>query len=1113
MGGRNVWLCAVLMAVAGSARAETYTWTAGYRWSEGAWAPNTPAAGGGAGTALVFAGANEWATENDLGEFALTSLDFASGTGSISGSKLIFTAAGETLPTIHADLLSVLAAPIELAADTVVTADKEIQFNAAISGPGALRILNTAFDGGGKGWVYLNRGNTLEGGVDLLQGHLIVNRSDAFGTGPVCVTNDARSLLTILGDHTFANPFHIGSEQSNGYNTRLNAQGGQVVLTAPLVTHQSKISASAGGAIHLRGGVVEDDYFALAPDNGSSVYVEDTPIRHGDRKWYVGNGTVYLNVSGNEYGHLCLFGGTAVIVCGGENVLSAAGCISTQNNDWSQGTVELNGFSQVIGGINGDDRYDVNMRPLCLRNSRLNTLPTVTIRQTTDYGQSGLWTSGPMNIVKEGPATLGVAGAFSVFGNLSVNAGRLVLGGTADGSVADTVTVYAGGILSLAGRTVRCRRFELRGGVVTGGTLVADEIQLYSGTVRATLVGPVEKTEAVDIQMDMTVTGSSDIRPQYDLPEGVVAYYPFDSEERLLQDMSFYGTDLALAEGEVKFDEVGYFGGALYLNGDTWFRPASGHFPNAFPIGAEPYTVAAFIHPDWGGPFGAGWIGYGQGGAEGLANNFRMNGDHEIHNYWYARDLTVRDLGFNYYETWHHVVGTYDGVTRKIYVDGVLQVQDNPIPPDIRPVELAVGRTLNDARFKGWIDDLLVARRAFTSEEIVRLYQDGVKRKTDPVPRVHVAGGTLRTIPKERDLAICYHFDSEETLMEDSSGNGVTLKKNDGDGEPVCAVNGAFGAGSLYLAGNAVMNAASDTFPASLPVGASPYTVCAFVKADHWCSGSGGWIGYGTRQDGRCNNFRFWGGFGGIWNYWWARDIGAQIPEGTFLVTWHSVVGTFDGTTRKVFIDGIECASDESMGAPDIGDAEFAVGRTLGDAWFRGWIDELAVYTRALTQDEILAYHHGGIKTEAGAFPSDAELVIETAGTVALADDESVGKISGTGTVVGGKLIVTGELDGALRVTGDLELAAGAICVGDGEPTVVGGTVYLGEGCHVRAADPEAGYPAIWPLVSAATFENPGVLSSWVIDDVPARYDAKVEIRDGTLYAVITPRATVIMLQ
>ena len=150
MDGRSVLLCAVLMAVTGTARAETYTWTAGYRWSEGAWAPNTPAAGGGAGTALVFAGANEWATENDLGEFALTSLDFASGTGSISGSKLIFTAAGETLPMIHADLLSVFAVPIELAADTVVTADTEIQFNTSISGPGALRVLNTAFDGGGK---------------------------------------------------------------------------------------------------------------------------------------------------------------------------------------------------------------------------------------------------------------------------------------------------------------------------------------------------------------------------------------------------------------------------------------------------------------------------------------------------------------------------------------------------------------------------------------------------------------------------------------------------------------------------------------------------------------------------------------------------------------------------------------------------------------------------------------------------------------------------------------------------------------------------------------------------------------------------------------------------
>ena len=401
--------------------------------------------------------------------------------------------------------------------------------------------------------------------------------------------------------------------------------------------------------------------------------------------------------------------------------------------------------------------------------------------------------------------------------------------------------------------------------------------------------------------------------------------------------------------------------------------------------------------------------------------------------------MTARG-GINFYEGWHHVVGTYDGVTRKIYVDGVLQAQDNPVPPDFRPVEVAVGRTLNDAWFKGYIDDLLIARRALTSEEIVRLFQEGVEKKGLPVSKIQVTGGTLKTVPQERDLAICYHFDTAETLMEDASGNEITLKKNDGDGEPECAANGIFGAGALHLAGNAVMNAASDTFPASLPIGASPYTVCAFVKAERGCSGAGGWIGYGRRADGRSNNFRYNGnGFNAIWNYWWARDIGATIPSGSFMNTWHSVVGTFDGSTRKIFIDGIQCASDTSMGAPDIDADEFAVGRTIGDAWFKGWIDELAVYTRALEPAEILSYHLTGIKTTAGSFADGTELVIGPDATVALAGDERVAKVGGTGTVTDGKLIVTDELDGVLRITGDLALADGMTCIGNDLPTVVEG--------------------------------------------------------------------------
>ncbi|MCS6863091.1 MAG: LamG domain-containing protein, partial [Abditibacteriales bacterium] len=80
--------------------------------------------------------------------------------------------------------------------------------------------------------------------------------------------------------------------------------------------------------------------------------------------------------------------------------------------------------------------------------------------------------------------------------------------------------------------------------------------------------------------------------------------------------------------------------------------------------------------------------------------------------------------------SWHHVVGTFDGKTLKLYVDGKL-VSTNPSKFDtIRPgrnffIGCASSRT---AYFPGMIDEVRVYNRALSEEEVRRHFEEGVQQ-------------------------------------------------------------------------------------------------------------------------------------------------------------------------------------------------------------------------------------------------------------------------------------------------------------------------------------------------------------------------------------------------
>ena len=200
----------------------------------------------------------------------------------------------------------------------------------------------------------------------------------------------------------------------------------------------------------------------------------------------------------------------------------------------------------------------------------------------------------------------------------------------------------------------------------------------------------------------------------------------------------------------------------------------------------------------------------------------------------------------------------------------------------------------------------------------------------------------------------CWPFDN---TLNDSSANANTLKGTSGT---VAYGPAKFGSASLYLNGSTTLGTLSGSFPTGVPTGANPYTVAAWIKADTGCSLNGGWIGYGNNATSQGNNFRLNGGTNNVWEYWFNNDFGATLASGNFFDGWHSVVGTWDGTTEKMYLDGIATTRSPNPTGLNVGTSMFIVGKTTNDANFKGWVNDLLIVNRALSAAEVAAYQTNG---------------------------------------------------------------------------------------------------------------------------------------------------------
>ena len=80
--------------------------------------------------------------------------------------------------------------------------------------------------------------------------------------------------------------------------------------------------------------------------------------------------------------------------------------------------------------------------------------------------------------------------------------------------------------------------------------------------------------------------------------------------------------------------------------------------------------------------------------------------------------------------SWHHIVGTFDGTIANLYIDGDLKSSSDPVTYSVanNDAPLGIGQEVTGAsgHFKGLIDNVMVFNRALSNEEVEELFTDSL---------------------------------------------------------------------------------------------------------------------------------------------------------------------------------------------------------------------------------------------------------------------------------------------------------------------------------------------------------------------------------------------------
>jgi len=437
---------------------------------------------------------------------------------------------------------------------------------------------------------------------------------------------------------------------------------------------------------------------------------------------------------------------------------------------------------------------------------------------------------------------------------------------------------------------------------------------------------------------------------------GLVAHYNFDEGAgKVLRDITGRGNDGKIRGAAYVRMKEGF---ALKFDGRNDYVDC-GSRRDLRPV--SQVTIELWIRADF-----AGTYEYETGVAGSAPSGFGFSFCPDRHTvnhglfYWQVASSVNSAAYLVSLETWHHLVGTFDGRTRKVYLDGELGTSVEARGEFINARRFAIGKSGGyGPSFKGMMDQLRVYNRALSAEEVRTNYR---------ASRPHEAANEVVS------QGLVAHYDCTE-------GSGDTLhdttrRGNHGKihGATYVKVKEGFalrfdGTDDYVDCGN------SRDFDPEFDL-----TIEAWVWADKAATEK--------RLAGVVGKAPWWYGFSfvaaqgaeneGLFS-WHINGEENKASALLSLETWHHLIGTFDGATLSLYADGELADTRESASEFVTRGPHFNLGRPgtdpagTSEGYFKGMIGQIRVYQRALSAEDVRTNY----RATRGLFDAAAEAVRE----------------------------------------------------------------------------------------------------------------------------------------